>query len=88
MDGVKWKTSGFTDTLLQESDTTENVEKITFAAGEGNKLLGIYLWTKTLNSYHFPLFTVVKLNLIVRTEQHLFITVQYVHRNSDVKIEE
>ena len=82
------KTSGVTDTLLEEPDMTENVKKITFAPGEGNKPLGIYLWTKTLNSYHFPLFTVVKLNLIRRTEQHLFITVQYVSGKSEVKIEE
>ncbi|KAK2548554.1 hypothetical protein P5673_031224, partial [Acropora cervicornis] len=33
------RTSGVTDTLLQEPDMTENVEKITFAPGEGNKPL-------------------------------------------------
>ena len=40
------RTSGVTDTLLQDSDTdiTENVEKIiTFAPGERNKPLGIFM---------------------------------------------
>ena len=48
---------------------TENVKKITpFASREGKKPLGIYIWTKILNSYHFQLFTVVKLELMIRTE--------------------
>ena len=35
---VEERTSGVTDTLLQEPDMTENVENIvTFAPGEGNK---------------------------------------------------
>ena len=43
---------------------TENVKKIiTFTPGEGNKPFKVYLWTKTLNSYHFRLFSVVKLKL-------------------------
>ena len=72
---VEERTSGVTDTLLQEPDMTENVKKlITFAPAKGNK--PVYLWTKTLNSCHFPLFTVVNLNLIIRTEQHKFITEQ------------
>ena len=38
------RTSGVRDTLLQEPDITENVEKIiTFASGEGNKPLGIFM---------------------------------------------
>ena len=38
------RTSGVTDTLLQEPDMTENFEKIiTFAPGEGNKPLGIFM---------------------------------------------
>ena len=42
--GNKERTSGVTDTLLQEPDMTENVEKIiTFAPGEGNKPLGIFM---------------------------------------------
>ena len=41
---VKERTSGATDTLLQEPDITENVENImTFAPGEGNKPLGIFM---------------------------------------------
>ena len=41
---VEERTSGVTDTLLQEPDMTENVEKIiTFASGEGNKPLGIFM---------------------------------------------
>ena len=41
---MKERTSGVTDTLLQEPDMTENVEKIiTFAPGEGNKPLGIVM---------------------------------------------
>ena len=64
---------------------TENVKKvITFAAGEGNKPLGIF---RDKDS-EFPLFTVVKLNLMIRAKHHLFITVQYESGNSEVKIEE
>ena len=38
------RTSGVTDTLLQELDMTGNVEKIiTFAPGEENKPLGIFM---------------------------------------------
>lgn len=41
---MKEITSGVTDTILQEPDMTENVEKIiTFAPGEGNKPLGIVM---------------------------------------------
>ena len=41
---VEVRTSGVTDTLLQEPDMTGNVEKkITFALGEGNKPLGIFM---------------------------------------------
>ena len=41
---VEERTSGVTDTLLQEPDITENVENIiTFAPGEGNKPLGIFM---------------------------------------------
>ena len=41
---VEERTSGVTDTLLQEPDITENVENIiTFAPGEGNKPLGIFV---------------------------------------------
>ena len=41
---VEERTSGVTDTLLQEPDMTENVEKIiTFAPGEGSKPLGIFM---------------------------------------------
>ena len=41
---VEERTSGVTDTLLQEPDMTENVEKIiTFAPGEGNKPSGIFM---------------------------------------------
>ena len=41
---MKERTSGVTDTLLQEPDMTENVEKIiTFAPGEGNKPLGVVM---------------------------------------------
>ena len=38
------RTSGVTDNLLQEPDMTKNVKKvITFAQGEGNKPLGIFM---------------------------------------------
>ena len=41
---VEKRTSGVTDTLLQEPDMTENVEKIiSFAPGEGNKPSGIFM---------------------------------------------
>ena len=41
---VEERTSGVTDTLLQEPDITENAENIiTFAPGEGNKPLGIFM---------------------------------------------
>ena len=41
---VEERTSGVTDTLLREPDTTGNVKKIiTFAPGEGNKPLGIFM---------------------------------------------
>ena len=41
---VEERTSGVTDTLLQEPDITENVENIiTFAPGEGNRPLGIFM---------------------------------------------
>ena len=57
------RTSGVTDTLLQEPDMTENVEKITFAPGEGNKPLGIFMdKLKTLNCCHFPLLTISHLS--------------------------
>ena len=56
---VEERTSGVTDTLFQEPDMTENVEKITFAPGEGNKPLGIIMdKLKTLNCCHFPLLTI------------------------------
>ena len=43
---------------------TENVEKIvTFARAERNKPLGIFM---NKDSCHFPLFTVVKLDLIIK----------------------
>ena len=41
---VEERPSGVTDTLLQEPDISENVEKIiNFAPGEGNKPLGIFM---------------------------------------------
>ena len=40
---VEERTLGVTDTLLQEPEMTENVEKITFEPGEGNKPLGLYM---------------------------------------------
>ena len=41
---VEERTSGLTDTLLQEPDMTENVEKIIpFAPGEGKKPLQVYI---------------------------------------------
>ena len=41
---VEDRPSGVTDTLLQEPDMTENVEKImSFAPGEGNRPLGIFM---------------------------------------------
>ena len=41
---MEGRTSGVTETLLQEPDLTENVEKIiTFAPGEGNKPLGVFI---------------------------------------------
>ena len=41
---VEERTSGVTDTKLQEPDMTENVKKIiTFASREGNKPLGIFM---------------------------------------------
>ena len=46
MDGLKLRerTSGVTDTLLQEPDITKNVEKMrTFVPGEGNKPLGVFI---------------------------------------------
>ena len=83
-------TSGVTDTLLQEQDMTENVKKIiTFAPGEGKRPLGLFM-DKDSKFLWFP--TVVKLDLIIiiiiRTKQHLFITVPYESGNSEVKIEE
>ena len=78
---VEERISGVIDTLLQEPDTTENVEKvITFVPGEGNKPLGIFM-EKDFDSYHFQLFTVVKLELIIKAEQHLSITVQGMSEN-------
>ena len=67
---------------------TENVEKIiTFVARAGKKPQA-HLWTKTVNSYNFQLFTVVKLELTIRTEQHLSITMQYVRelRSQDRRV--
>ena len=41
---VDERPSGVTDTLLQEPDITENGDRIiSFAAGEGNKPLGIFM---------------------------------------------
>ena len=41
---VEDRPSGVTDTLLQEPDMTENIEKIiSFAPGEGNRPLGIFM---------------------------------------------
>ena len=87
---VEERTSGVTDTLLQEPDMTENVKKIiTFAPGEGNKPLGIFM-DKDSEFLSFPptIYCGIKLNLIIRTEQHQFITVQYVSGNLEVKIED
>ena len=61
---------------------TENVENIiTFAPVEGNKPFGIIIDKD-------PEFLLVKLELIISTEQHLSITLKYVRGNSEVKIEE
>ena len=41
---VEERPSGVTDTLLQESNIVENANRIiSFAPGEGNRLLGIFL---------------------------------------------
>lgn len=58
---------------------TENVKKIiTFASREGNKPLGIFM-DKDSELQSFPIiYYGRKLELIIRTEQHLSITVQYV----------
>ena len=41
---MEGRSSGVTDTLLQEPDMTENVKKvITFAPGEGNRPLGKFM---------------------------------------------
>ena len=56
---------------------TENVKKIiTFASREGNKPLGIFM-DKDSELQSFPIIY-YGLELIIRTEQHLSITVQYV----------
>ena len=79
-------TSGVADTLLREPDMTENVKKIiTFAPGEGKRPLGLFM---DKDSKFLWFSTVVKLDLIIRTKQHLFITVPYESGNSEVKIEE
>ena len=58
---------------------TENVKKIiTFASREGNKPLGIFM-DKDSELQSFPIiYYGRKLELIIRTEQHLPIKVQYV----------
>ena len=81
------RTSGVTDTLLQEPDITENVKKIiTFASGEGNKPLGIFM-DKGSEFLSFPTIYCAKTRPDNKAEQHLFIPVQYVSGNSEVKIE-
>ena len=66
---------------------TENVEKITFASEKGEKPLGTFINTDS-KFLSYQLFAVVKLDLIIRTEQHLSIAVQYVRGNSEIKIKE
>ena len=69
-----------TDTLLEEPNVTENVEKVlSFAPVEGNRPLGIFM-DKDSEFLHFQTFTVVKLDLI-KIEKYQFITVQYASGN-------
>ena len=66
---------------------TENVKKvITFASGEGNKPLGIFM-DKDSEFLSFPTIYCGKTGPD-KAEQHLFITVPSVRGNSEVKIEE
>ena len=64
--------SGVTDTLLQQPDITENSEKVlSFAPGEGNILLGIFMDRDS----------VVKPDLIAKIGKYQFIIAQCVGGN-------
>lgn len=74
---VEERPSGNRDTLLQESDVSEEGRRIfSFAPGEGQCFM-----IKTLNSYHFQKFIVVNVGLIKKTEQCLYSTAQFANQN-------
>ena len=55
---VEERPSGVTDTLLQEADVTENGDRIiSFAPGEENKPLGLFM-VRNLNICHSPQYFV------------------------------
>jgi len=68
--------SGVTDTLLQESNIVENADRIiSFAPGEGNKPLGIFL-DKDSEYLSFPSIFVENEGLTTMKERSLCHTVQ------------
>ena len=86
-DGVKWRRE------LQVSQIPYYkrchrypINKITFAPGEGNKPLGIFM-DKGSEFLSFPTIYCAKTRPDNKAEQNLFIPVQYVTGNSEVKIE-
>ena len=85
---VEERTSGVTNTLLQEPDMTKNVENIiAFAPGEGNKPLGIFM-DKDSEFLSFPTIYCGKPRADNKDRTIPVITAQYVSGNSEVKIEE
>ena len=73
---VEERPSGVTDTLLQESNILENADKIiSFAPGEGNKPLGIFL-DKDSEYLSFPSIFVENEGLTTMKGRSLYYTVQ------------
>ena len=64
--------SDVTNTLLQEPDMTENWNVVSFAPGEGNRPLGIFM-DKEPGVYHFLQFAVDKPELTTSKVQHLYL---------------
>ena len=78
---VEDRPSGVTDTLLHEPDMTENVEKtMSFAPGEGNRPLGIFM-DKESEFLSFPTIYCGQTRADNKERTTLSITAQYANRN-------
>ena len=83
------RSSGVMDTLLQEPDITQDGDRIlSFAPGEGNRPLGIFM-DKDSEFLSFPIpYIVENVKLTTAKDFYPFIIVQRVSGNYEAKTEE